>query len=94
VTCSPPPASPQGWGRLDLSTSLPLPGLTDAEGLRLALADGGRVAQGQSIRLRGLWATGQGRVTAALVYNDYPAPLMAAKVTPSLIVRHGRCEVI
>ncbi|KAG2500609.1 hypothetical protein HYH03_001376 [Edaphochlamys debaryana] len=66
-----PPDGIQGWGRLSLSDSLPLPGLT-ADGMALQVADWGTIAEGETITLTGLRSTG-GVITAALVWYDYPA---------------------
>ncbi|KAG2500664.1 hypothetical protein HYH03_001430 [Edaphochlamys debaryana] len=73
----PSPDGYQGWGRLDLAGSLPLPGLTP-DGMALQVADGGTIAEGQTITLTGLRSTG-GAITAVMVYYDYPAELMATK---------------
>ncbi|GLI65612.1 hypothetical protein VaNZ11_009178 [Volvox africanus] len=62
----------QGWGRLDLSGALPLPGLTNVN-YKLQVADYGIINNGEMIFLRGLKATGTGPVYATLVWYDYPA---------------------
>ncbi|KAG2490938.1 hypothetical protein HYH03_010615 [Edaphochlamys debaryana] len=64
-------ASLQGWGRLSLAGSLPLPGLA-AEGVALQVADGGSIRDGETISITGLRSTG-GPLTAVLVWFDYPA---------------------
>lgn len=59
----------QGWGRLDLSGSLPLPAAAAGSSQQqlqqlqlrwLQVADWGEVAQGEVIELGGLVATGTG----------------------------------
>ncbi|KAG2496693.1 hypothetical protein HYH03_005110 [Edaphochlamys debaryana] len=77
----PPPDPYQGWGRMDLATSIPLPGLSP-EGYRLQVADGGTIASYETITLRGIRATGAGPITAVLVWNDYPA---APQATTQLV---------
>ncbi|GLC33292.1 hypothetical protein PLESTF_001326600 [Pleodorina starrii] len=62
----------QGWGRLDLSGALPLPGLTHPN-FRIQVADYGVITNGERVWLRGLKATGTGPVIATLVWYDYPA---------------------
>ncbi|KAG2487797.1 hypothetical protein HYH03_013641 [Edaphochlamys debaryana] len=66
------PDGMQGWGRLDLSGSLPLTGVTPP-GMRLQVADGGTIRANETISLRGIRASANGTVTAVLVWNDYPA---------------------
>ncbi|EFJ44733.1 hypothetical protein VOLCADRAFT_106328 [Volvox carteri f. nagariensis] len=68
----------QGWGRLDLSGSLPLPGLTNPN-VKVQVADYGVITNGQMVFLRGLKATGTGPVFATLVWYDYPASGSASK---------------
>ncbi|KAG2485489.1 hypothetical protein HYH03_015763 [Edaphochlamys debaryana] len=71
------PNGVQGWGRFDLSSSVPLPGLI-APGTRLQVADRGsfaRTANGTSATLRGVRATADGFLTAVLVWHDFPAAL-------------------
>ncbi len=59
-TLGPPPDAYQGWGRLSLAGSLPLPGLTPA-GFALQVADRGQfTASGQQAVLTGLTASGKG----------------------------------
>ncbi|GIL63851.1 hypothetical protein Vafri_17716 [Volvox africanus] len=69
----------QGWGRLDLSGCLPLPRLTHPN-MRIQVADMGQIAQGETIYLKGIKATGTGPVVAALVWHDYPASPYASTV--------------
>ncbi|PNH12977.1 Serine protease/ABC transporter B family protein tagA, partial [Tetrabaena socialis] len=74
----PPPDGLQGWGRLDLSSSVPLPGLTQS-GVRLQIADNGAIVNNQTILLSGIRATGDGPINAALVWHDFPGELYSAK---------------
>ncbi|EFJ44563.1 hypothetical protein VOLCADRAFT_95169 [Volvox carteri f. nagariensis] len=67
----PPPNGYQGWGRIDLSRTLPLPGLTPGD-FKIQVADRGTIATGDVFYLPGLRATGMGRITATLVWHDYP----------------------
>ncbi|KAG2430932.1 hypothetical protein HXX76_009902 [Chlamydomonas incerta] len=74
----PPPDGYQGWGRLSLAGSLPLPGLTPA-GFSLQVADRGQfTASGQQAVLTGLTATGAGPVSIVLTWYDYPADVNSA----------------
>ncbi|GIL56404.1 hypothetical protein Vafri_11768 [Volvox africanus] len=73
VQMGPAPDSYQGWGRMNLASSLPLSGFTDPR-VRLQLVDHGEfMTPGQYITLGGLTATGTGPITIALTYYDYPA---------------------
>ncbi|KAG2500681.1 hypothetical protein HYH03_001447 [Edaphochlamys debaryana] len=76
----PSPDGLQGWGRLNLAGSLPLPGLTPTapNGMALQVADGGTIAEGQTITLTGLRSTG-GAISASLVWNDFPADPVLSK---------------
>ncbi|KAG2500683.1 hypothetical protein HYH03_001449 [Edaphochlamys debaryana] len=76
-TMGPGPDGLQGWGRLDLAGSLPLPGLTP-DGMALQVADGGTIAEGQTITLNGLRSTG-GSLTVVLTWYDFPAAVNSAK---------------
>ncbi len=61
----PAPDGLQGWGRMSLAGSLPLPGATPS-GFRLQVADMMQfTATGQSVTLGGLEATGGGWVAVA-----------------------------
>ncbi|KAG2483735.1 hypothetical protein HYH03_017390 [Edaphochlamys debaryana] len=73
----PSPDGLQGWGRLSLAGSLPLPGLA-AEGVALQVADGGSIRDGETISITGLRSTG-GPLTAVLVWYDYPAETFTAR---------------
>ncbi|KAG2488318.1 hypothetical protein HYH03_013168 [Edaphochlamys debaryana] len=80
-TLGPAPDSFQGWGRLDLSGALPLPGFT-RPGYRLQVADWGTLNKtGDSVTLTGLRATGAGPIMATLVWYDFPAAPFARKPT-------------
>ncbi|KAG2487047.1 hypothetical protein HYH03_014293 [Edaphochlamys debaryana] len=75
------PNGVQGWGRLDLPGSLPLPGL-NALGTRLQVADNGaftRATNGTTVTMRGIRASANGFLTAVLVWHDFPAALIAAR---------------
>ncbi|KAG2487048.1 hypothetical protein HYH03_014294 [Edaphochlamys debaryana] len=75
------PNGVQGWGRLDLSSSLPLTGL-NALGTRLQVADNGaftRATNGTTVTMRGIRASVNGFLTGVLVWHDFPAALIAAK---------------
>ncbi|KAG2488755.1 hypothetical protein HYH03_012753 [Edaphochlamys debaryana] len=73
-----PPDMFQGWGRLHLGGSLPLPGTT-APGLRLQAAEGEAGAAGQRTALGGIVATGDGPIYAALAWHDFPGLPGAAR---------------
>ncbi|GLC65706.1 hypothetical protein PLESTF_000331300 [Pleodorina starrii] len=75
----PPPNGHQGWGRLDLSRTLPLPGSTPAV-IRFQVVDWGTITTSQTFLLTGLRATGGGSVTAALVWHDYPGDPAAVQL--------------
>ncbi|KAG2444993.1 hypothetical protein HYH02_008863 [Chlamydomonas schloesseri] len=78
IPMGPPPDAYQGWGRLSLAGSLPLPGLTPA-GFALQVADRGQfTASGQQAVLTGLTATGKGPISIVLTWYDYPADVNAA----------------
>ncbi|GLC50169.1 hypothetical protein PLESTB_000350100 [Pleodorina starrii] len=68
----------QGWGRLDLSGTLPLPGLTHPL-FRVSIADFGVIDSGEWIYLPGIEATGTGPILAALVWHDFPGSGAAKK---------------
>jgi len=70
----PPPSSRQGWGRVDLTSALPLAGA--APNWRLQVVDGATLIQGQSHRYC-VRATG-GPLRVTLVWHDYPADPAAA----------------
>lgn len=57
--------TPQGWGRLDLSGCLPLPGLTNSN-MRIQVADMGTIKNGESVELTGIRATGSGWVSECM----------------------------
>ncbi|EFJ44665.1 hypothetical protein VOLCADRAFT_106326 [Volvox carteri f. nagariensis] len=61
----------QGWGRLDLSSALPLVGFTNPN-FRIAVADYGTIRDGEMIYLPGIRATGTGPIIATLVWHDFP----------------------
>ncbi|PNW83456.1 hypothetical protein CHLRE_05g242750v5 [Chlamydomonas reinhardtii] len=73
IPMGPPPDAYQGWGRLSLPDTLPLPGLTPA-GFSLQVADRGQfTASGQQAALTGITATGKGPISIVLTWYDYPA---------------------
>ncbi|KAG2492076.1 hypothetical protein HYH03_009572 [Edaphochlamys debaryana] len=76
ILMGPSPDGYQGWGRLDLSGALPLPGLTPAN-FSLQVVDWGNISTGDRIVIKGLRATGTGPIIAVLVWHDYPGALMA-----------------
>ncbi|KAG2495492.1 hypothetical protein HYH03_006436 [Edaphochlamys debaryana] len=78
----PAPHPYQGWGRMDLSRSLPLksPGgqaqAGPSTGPNMTLADRANfTAAGQQLVLTGINATGQGPITIVLVWYDFAADL-------------------
>eukprot|EP00198_Chlamydomonas_reinhardtii_P011395 XP_001700732.1 predicted protein [Chlamydomonas reinhardtii] len=78
IPMGPPPDAYQGWGRLSLPDTLPLPGLTPA-GFSLQVADRGQfTASGQQAALTGITATGKGPISIVLTWYDYPADVNSA----------------
>jgi hypothetical protein len=71
------PDSFQGWGRIFLKASIPLPGVSDAN-VRLQVADRMVLEKtGSVVTLRGLRATGTGYATGLGVTEAWLLPLLA-----------------
>ncbi|EFJ49935.1 hypothetical protein VOLCADRAFT_89441 [Volvox carteri f. nagariensis] len=77
-----PPDRYQGWGHLNLASSLPLwTKETNAENLqRIQVVNGAAIYDGETYYICGINATGAGPIRAALVWHDYPSNIMDAGI--------------